>query len=159
MKKATKSYKREHGLTIEQLNAIDLLIVGKTDKEVAKLIGVNRVTVTKWKNYDIYFQAELNHRRKEVWNVSIDKMRALVPMAMEKLEKEIEGPNGWKVSMEIIKICGIDGKHMKDTGKDSTDKILNDLAQKRATEEMYGSINNDTKKQILLDFEEQLNEI
>ena len=159
MKKATNSYKRERGLTIEQLNAIDLLIVGKTDKEVAELTGVNRVTITKWKNYDIYFQAELNQRRKEVWNGSIDKMRALVPMAMEKLEREIEGPNGWKVSMEIIKICGINGKHMKDTGKDSSDKILNDLAQKRATEEMYGSINNDTKKQILLDFQEQLNEI
>ncbi|MES5265451.1 helix-turn-helix domain-containing protein [Priestia megaterium] len=158
MKKATNSYKREHGLTIEQLNAIDLLIVGKTDKEVADITGVNRVTVTKWRNYDIYFQAELNQRRKAVWNVSIDKMRALVPKAIEKLEKEIEGLNGWKVSMEIIKIAGINGEYIMDTGKDSSDKILNDLAQKRATEEMYGSINDDTKQQILLDFQKQLNE-
>ncbi|MEH7558846.1 hypothetical protein V7165_26250, partial [Priestia megaterium] len=74
MGKATKSYKREQGLTIEQLNAIDLLVGGKTDQEVADKINVNRVTVTKWRNYDIYFQAELNKRRKEIWGASIDKM-------------------------------------------------------------------------------------
>jgi hypothetical protein len=30
-----KNYKREHWLTIEQLNAIDLLVTGKTDQAVA----------------------------------------------------------------------------------------------------------------------------
>jgi len=35
-------------LTPEQLNAIDLLIFGKTDKEVAETIGVGRNTISKW---------------------------------------------------------------------------------------------------------------
>lgn len=35
-------------LTPEQLNAIDLLILGKTDKEVSEAIGVRRETVTRW---------------------------------------------------------------------------------------------------------------
>ncbi len=34
-------------LTPEQLNAIDLLILGKTDREVSELCGVARETVTK----------------------------------------------------------------------------------------------------------------
>ncbi|MCM3195812.1 hypothetical protein [Priestia megaterium] len=94
MVKATSGYKREHGLTIEQLNAIDLLIMGKTDKEVADKIGLNRVTVTKWRNYDLQFQAKLNRCRKEIWKASIDKMRSLVPQALERLEQEIKGANG-----------------------------------------------------------------
>ena len=35
-------------LTPEQLNAIDLLILGKTDREVSDIVGVRRETVTKW---------------------------------------------------------------------------------------------------------------
>jgi hypothetical protein len=100
MAKVTNSYKREQGLTIEQLNAIDLLITGKTDQEVADEVRVNRVTVTKWRNYDIYFQAELNKRRKGIWSASLDKMRALVPKAMERLEKEIDNENGWKIALK-----------------------------------------------------------
>jgi hypothetical protein len=34
-------------LTPEQLNAIALLILGKTDREVAEIVGVRRETVTK----------------------------------------------------------------------------------------------------------------
>ncbi|MBT2575197.1 hypothetical protein J7E26_14805 [Bacillus sp. ISL-51] len=33
---------------------------------------MNRVTVTKWRNYDLHFRAELNKRRKEIWGSSID---------------------------------------------------------------------------------------
>ncbi len=35
-------------LTPEQLNAIDLLILGKTDREVSEIVGVRRETITKW---------------------------------------------------------------------------------------------------------------
>ena len=48
---ATQRYKGLHELTIAQLNAIDLLVGGKTDKEVAGALGVHRVTVTPWRLY------------------------------------------------------------------------------------------------------------
>ncbi|MEH6986174.1 hypothetical protein, partial [Priestia megaterium] len=137
MDQTTKSYKREQGLTIEQLNAIDLLITGKIDKDVAKIVGVNRVTVTKWRNYDIYFQAELNKRRKELWNVSIDKIRSLIPKAIERLEQELESGDGWRVALNIIKITGIEGGQVRDVGHDKPHKILNELAEQRTLEELY----------------------
>lgn len=65
-----KKYKREQGLTIEQLNAIDVLITGKSDQAVADAVGVSRPTVTSWRLYDPYFQAELNKRRRETWGCS-----------------------------------------------------------------------------------------
>ena len=76
---ATGRYKRRHGPTVEQLNAIDHLVHGATDQETAEAVGVHRVTVTRWRNYDVVFQAELNRRRREVWQVSTDRLRALLP--------------------------------------------------------------------------------
>lgn len=157
MGKATKSYKREQGLTIEQLNAIDLLVEGKTDQEVADKINVNRVTVTKWRNYDIYFQAELNKRRKEIWGASIDKMRALVPKAIERLEKEFDSKYGWKIALEIIKLAGLESNLIKNIGHDDADKILTELAEKRVTEKLFTSTNEYSKQQLLQDFQKRLN--
>lgn len=159
MGKATSSYKRQHGPTIEQLNAIDLLVIGKTDKEVADVVGINRVTVTKWRNYDLDFQAELNKKRKEIWSSSIDRIRALVPLALERLEQEIEDKHGWKVALEIIKIAGIESQYIKNTGHETSEKILNELAEKRTTQELFSNTSDYTKKKILREFQEKLNKI
>ena len=35
------------GLTLNQESAVDLLVIGKTDAEVAEALGVHRVTVTR----------------------------------------------------------------------------------------------------------------
>ena len=65
----TVVYQRQHkrGLTMPQLNALDLLASGKTDKETAKLLNLSRTCVTKWRLYDPLFQATLNQRRGEIW--------------------------------------------------------------------------------------------
>ncbi len=56
LQNATKSYNSDRELTIEQQRAIDELVLGKSDQEVAESIGVHRVTVTKWRLYDAHFQ-------------------------------------------------------------------------------------------------------
>ena len=100
-----KNYKRQQGLTIEQLNAIDLLVTGMSDQEVADKVGVNRVTVTSWRLYDPYFQAELNKRRKEIWGASIDKMRNLIPKALETVENAIkQGDVKTALELSILKL-------------------------------------------------------
>ena len=50
-------------LTVAQENAVDALAAGKKDAEVAALVGVNRVTVTRWRLYHPHFIAALNERR------------------------------------------------------------------------------------------------
>ena len=49
-------------LSIEQQNAIDLLITGKSDGETARLVGVARQTVWNWRNNDTLFYTELNEQ-------------------------------------------------------------------------------------------------
>ena len=42
-------------LSVKQENAIDMLVTEATDSEVAQVVGVNRVTVTRWRLYDAQF--------------------------------------------------------------------------------------------------------
>ena len=54
-------------LSVEQLNAIDVLVQGKTDQETAQAVGVTRETVNRWRNDNPHFAAELNKQRKLIW--------------------------------------------------------------------------------------------
>jgi Homeodomain-like domain len=46
-------------LSIEQLNAIDHLLQGKSDRATAEAVGVSRQTVWVWRKRDILYIAEL----------------------------------------------------------------------------------------------------
>jgi hypothetical protein len=51
-------------LTPEQRTAIGLLVQGKTDQEVAAVIGVTGDTTTRWRRQDPRVVAALNRERK-----------------------------------------------------------------------------------------------
>jgi len=53
-------------LSIEQENAIDLLILAKTDQEVADAVGLTRPTIVGWRANPV-FMATLNARRQALW--------------------------------------------------------------------------------------------
>lgn len=99
---------RQVALSIEQANAIDLLVVGQTDQEVATAVGVSHQTVCGWRLYHPDFRAELNTRRHEVWGAATDKLRSLLPRALAMLEQEpTTGESRVKVALEVIKLAGI----------------------------------------------------
>jgi transposase len=54
-------------LSQEQMNAIEHLILGKSDRAVAETVGVTRQTICEWRNHDPLFIAELNRQRSELW--------------------------------------------------------------------------------------------
>jgi Homeodomain-like domain len=105
---ATSRYKRAGGPTDQQFNAIDLLLQGRTDQEVGDAVGVHRVTVTRWRNYDVRFQAELNRRRREAWETTLDHLRTLLPKATQALEEELtEGSGRLQASLALIRMSGV----------------------------------------------------
>ncbi|MBT2729592.1 hypothetical protein J7E63_22150, partial [Bacillus sp. ISL-75] len=99
---------------------------------------------------------ELNKRRKEIWGSSIDRMRALIPKAMERLEKEIDMENGWKIALEIIKISGIENQHIQSIGHDDVDKIITEEAEKKTTEELFSTVSDFSKGEILNEYQKKL---
>lgn len=126
---------RDRELSVKQLNAVDLLVVGKTDQEVGNMVGVHRVTVSKWRLYDPVFQAALNDRRAQIWNGTADQMSALLPKAIEILTKELENeesPQRFQIAMALVKLAGISKPTIGPTRKE---EIVRSLALSRREEE------------------------
>jgi hypothetical protein len=114
----TPVYTRQHkrGPTLAQLSAIDLLASGKTDKETAELLNLSRTCITKWRLYDPVFQAALNRRRAEVWGAGIDRLRSLIPKALDALADELQrpdSPNRFKAASEILRLAQLPGDALR----------------------------------------------
>lgn len=110
--KATKRYKGQQNreLTIDQQNAVDALVAGNNDRETAELVKVNRVTVSKWRLYDPIFQAALNQRRRETWGAAVDKLRDLLPEAIDVLASVLRNKmsrNRVKFACEILRMAQV----------------------------------------------------
>ena len=105
------TYKRRHGLTVTQRNALDLLVSGLTDPTVAKRVGVSRTTVTKWRLYDPLFQFELDRLRRKTWSPTTDGLRAVLPDAINSIRRQLGGgPNPGRFALDLILKAGLMGR-------------------------------------------------
>ena len=66
-------------------------VVSLDDQETTEATGVSRQTVNGWKNHHPAFVTALTARRTEVWGVACDRLRALLPKALDALEGSILG--------------------------------------------------------------------
>lgn len=89
-------------LSDKQLQAIQLIIQGENLSDIAKIIGVSRVTVSTWKNKDKLFKDELDKCLHELKSdVDTRILNSLGPM-IEKLIKIALKSNSDKTSLEAI---------------------------------------------------------
>jgi hypothetical protein len=95
-------------LSIEQRNAIDLLIVGKSDQDVADAIGVARQTVQIWRTEHLLFQSELERSRARLWRVAAERLRGMLAKALDNIQAAIEEGNV-KASFELLKAINMYG--------------------------------------------------
>jgi len=131
----TPVYARQHSRnpTLPQLNAIDLLASGKTDSEAAGLLNLDRTTVSKWRLYDPVFQAALNRRRADVWSAGIDRLRSLIPKALDALADAVEDeghPHRIKAAVELLRLVPLPADAL-DVGLTDPEQIVARLVQKR----------------------------
>ena len=102
-------------LTPEQLNAIDLLILGKTDREVSEIVGVRRETVTKW-HKNPFFSAELSIKREELWVDAKLRLKSLAHEAVNVLTKGLSSGDekvAITAAVHILKTVGLYDKEGK----------------------------------------------
>lgn len=90
--------------------AIDLLATGATVTATAKAIGTSRQTVSDWLNNNPVFKAELNQRRAELWGQTCDRLRALLPLALDRIELALQGDGveALNAALALIKMAKID---------------------------------------------------
>jgi len=120
-------------LTPEQLNAIDMLILGKTDREVAEIVGVRRETVTKW-HKNPFFSAELSIRREELWVDAKLRLKSLVHDAVNVLTNGLSSKDekvAITAAVHILKTVGLYGEVKQGFGPDTPEEVI----WKQATEQ------------------------
>ncbi len=122
-------------LPIEQQNAIDLLIQGKPDHEVAAAVGVVRETVTRWRHENPYFVAELNRQRKALWGTAHERLRGLVHKAVDILEKALE-EGDLKAAVAVLKAVRLYGTVPPPSGPEDPELVLWQEAQAWAAAEV-----------------------
>lgn len=125
----TKPDKTRHilkeSLSVEQENAIDLLITGKSDKETGEVCGVSRQTIIAWKR-EPEFLAELNKRRAALWQEDIDKLRSLVSDAILIIAEDLQAENKKmrrEAAIHVLRAVGIYGSKWEPTGSESANTI------------------------------------
>jgi hypothetical protein len=117
-------------LTPEQLNAIDLLILGKTDREVSETIGVRRETITKW-HKNPFFIAELNVKREELWTDSKLRLKALANEAVNTLTNGLHSSDekiAITSAVHILKTVGLYGEVNQSFGPTTPEEAVWDQA-------------------------------
>ena len=110
-------------LTIQQQNAIDLLLVGKNDRQVAESVGVERVTVNGWRNRKPEFIDELNRRRHELFAGEMDRLRSLISASVDALTECINSPDErvkLTAANSLLKLIGLDRHPLVPTYREAT---------------------------------------
>jgi hypothetical protein len=118
-------------LSVEQLNAIDVLVQGRSDQDTAETVGVARETVTRWRNYNPHFTAELNRQRRLIWGDSHDRLRALASKAVDALEAALDEGDS-RVALEVLKAIGLSGQVQPPKGPEDADLVLWEKAREWA---------------------------
>lgn len=98
-------------LTPQQAAACDLLASGRTLTDAAVALGVDRSTLSQWRNHHLLFQACLNQRRHELWGEMTEHLRSLAPEAVRVLHAALqaEGPECLTAAVTILKAIGLFG--------------------------------------------------
>ena len=96
----------------KKLLAVDLIIQGLTDREVAERLDVNASTVWRWRTECPAVIAEINRRRDELFSATAERFRGLVPQALDVLARELntEGRGALQAAQIVLRMAGVDAQ-------------------------------------------------
>ncbi len=81
--------KSRNELSERQRKAVELLLRGMGDQEVANQLGVDRGTILRWRSKSVAFQRELDRQRRRLWEQSAGQIQSMVEPALAILRKQL----------------------------------------------------------------------
>ena len=125
--KLTEDHASSH-LTDKQRLAVDCIVQGLTDQQVAKEIGAVRETVCRWRKNNPAFIAVLNQRRMALWHASRDRMRRNIALALDVLETALKAGDV-RVAIEFVKRVD---KDVPPIGPETIEGVIDEMARDQA---------------------------
>lgn len=128
-------------LSQEQMNAIEHLLQGKSDRAVAEAVGVSRQTVWVWRNNDPLFIAELNRQRFEMWKEARERLKSLANRALDVVELHLNSGDP-KASLAAAKYVLQGTRLLGDTdlptsGPTTSEDVILERLRYEARQELY----------------------
>jgi len=113
-------------LTPAQLLALGELVAGQTDGKAAEAAEVDAAQVRTWRDFDPLFAAALNRQRAGQWEEQSDRLRALIPRAIDALGQclDSEDPKtALAAARAILTGAGLLGGDLRPSGAIVADKV------------------------------------
>ncbi len=79
---------QQQELSQKQENAMVLLLQGLSDADVGQQVGVDRVTVFRWRHSE-QFGREFRRLRRGVWQRSIERVQTMLEPALDVLQRHL----------------------------------------------------------------------
>jgi hypothetical protein len=109
---------RPKPLSIAQENCVDALIQGRSEREVAEALGIDRGTIAEWRKSPL-FVATLNQRRQALWRESHERLRSLILKGLTQLESRIET----MTNRELLQLVGLYATLGEPTGETDAGQV------------------------------------
>jgi len=139
-------------LSVQQLQAIDLLLAGMCDADVARAVKVHRATVARWRLYQPAFVAEMNRRRKAEIQATADRLRRLAMRSIEILEAQLEDESNPMARVRaaacLLRMAGVDSA-VKRNGATSAEEVIDEIVLDRRPRRPSTLIDNGERREAL----------
>ena len=122
-------------LNNKQECAIELILKGMNDSEVAEQIGISRQCVNQWRNQDMVFIQALQERRQVLRAAHTEKLLQMVGLALDVIEEALEEGDAQtklKTAMYVLKLTGFQGYGeiaKQESAKDALLQALQEVAE------------------------------
>lgn len=125
---------------------IDVLLLGKSDREAAEIVGCSRWSVQQWKTAHPVFMSTLERRRAEIWGTTGERLRSLMAKAVDNLEAALASGDV-KVSIELLRITGMYGGVVNVLSETDPEKIIKKQAEAQVKAE--GILEDSTETMLI----------
>ncbi len=140
-------------LSPQQASAVDLMVGGACDADVARTLGLHRSTISRWRQFHPAVVAELNRHRDSTLEAAADRLRRTTQRALDIIDERlaaIDRPDlQLRASVCLLRMIGI-GTRAAHVGATSADQFIDDHARANRREE-YGMVDNGERERVLLD--------
>jgi len=151
----TKQTAKQVELTPEQEQAAALVAEGKPVYEIAEEVDTDEATLAEWQASP-YFVAAVNRHRKAAWTAAQDRLRALVPSALDALEDAV-GRCDVRAATEVLKAAGVYGNLPHPSGEVDPELIMVKQAEtwaeaelaKKGPQDLAGILSRDADRREL----------